>query len=48
LFDDADAVSDYLPMLRSLTPDDIQSAARSWLFALPNAQLRYRPNGVSR
>jgi zinc protease len=48
LFDDAEAVNDYLPMLRSLSPDDIQSAARGWLVALPNAQLRYVPNGASR
>jgi predicted Zn-dependent peptidase len=48
LFDDPGAVNDYLPTLRSLTPDDLRSAARTWLVALPDAQLRYRPHGGPR
>jgi predicted Zn-dependent peptidase len=48
LFDDPRAVNDYLPMLRSLEPDDIRSAVREWLVALSDVQLRYRPPGVPR
>jgi zinc protease len=44
LFDDPDLVNAHLPLLRSITPDDIRAAAGRWLRVLPNSQVRY-PTG---
>lgn len=43
LFDDPDAVNDRLPMLASITGDEVQSAARRWLLPCLNAQARVLP-----
>ncbi len=45
LFGDARLVNDYLPMLHSLTADELGKAAADWLTALTRAQVRYEPTG---
>jgi zinc protease len=44
LFGDPGLVNAHLPLLRSISADDVRAAAQQWLHTLPNAQVRY-PTG---
>ena len=45
LYDDPEALNERLPILRSLTAEEVRAAARRWLVPLLDAQLRIRPSG---
>jgi predicted Zn-dependent peptidase len=44
LFDDADVLNERLSLLRSITRDEVQEAAQSWLLPAVNAQVRIHPS----
>jgi len=46
LYDDPEALNERLPVLRSLTAEDVRAAAGQWLLPLLNAQLRIHPSGA--
>jgi predicted Zn-dependent peptidase len=43
LFDDPDVLNERLSLLRSITRDEVQQAAQSWLLHAVNAQVRIHP-----
>jgi zinc protease len=43
LFDDPGVVNDRLPLIRSITAEEVRSAAKNWLCPLLNAQVRVLP-----
>jgi len=45
LYDDPEALNERLPILRSLTAEEVRVAAEHWLLPMLNAQLRIHPNG---
>jgi zinc protease len=46
LYDDPEVINERLPILRSLTVEEVRDAAARWLVPLHNAQLRIQPSGV--
>ncbi len=45
LFDDPELLNERLPLLRSITADEVTEAARTWLLPAVNAQVRVYPEG---
>ena len=45
LFDDPEALNDRLPLLHSITADEVRQAANTWLLPSLNAQVRVHPEG---
>jgi predicted Zn-dependent peptidase len=45
LFDDAEALNQRLPLLRSITGEEVREAAETWLLPGLNAQVRVHPEG---
>jgi predicted Zn-dependent peptidase len=45
LFDDAESLNERLPLLRSITAEEVRSAAETWLVPGLNAQVRVHPEG---
>jgi predicted Zn-dependent peptidase len=43
LFDDPSAVNERLPLVRSITSDEVRKAAETWLCPVLNAQVRVLP-----
>jgi predicted Zn-dependent peptidase len=46
LYDDPEALNDRLPILRSLTAEEVRAAGARWLVPMLNAQLRINPSGA--
>ncbi len=46
LFDDADALNERLPLLRSITKAEVQEATQTWLLPALNAQVRVHPESA--
>jgi predicted Zn-dependent peptidase len=45
LHDDAEVINQHLPILHSLTAEEVRAAAQRWLVPMLDVQLRIRPNG---
>ncbi len=45
LFDDAESLNQRLPLLRSITAEEVRAAAETWLVPAVNAQVRVHPEG---
>jgi zinc protease len=45
LFDDPESLNERLPLLRSITAEEVREAARTWLLPALNAQVRVHPEG---
>ena len=45
LFDDPEALNERLPLLRSITADEVREVTQTWLLAMLNAQVRVVPTG---
>ena len=45
LFDDPESLNERLPLLRSITAEEVRAAAQTWLVPALNAQVRVHPEG---
>ena len=45
LFDDPESLNERLPLLRSITAEEVREAAQTWLVPALNAQVRVHPEG---